>query len=375
MDTNRKVFRDFSPTLGAELRGIFGRNFNYSSTSLRRFIAQYIKKSKPSHIPHRPIEVMPTIPRVHLLDANSIVFTNQLIGNLEVKISSLVIDFLMGFGDKNSSLSSAVRAFDPTRKPSLSHCKQFLRLLKEAWVFYFNPIRGSQEGLTTDIYSDSLSSLRQWLLRDTIARKAYIPLASRTSADSHCFNITLYRARQPELEPAYLSNRQIFAVKLPASLLQGEAIIPVSPLESGEACLPIAVFHSTEETRIGFIQPLKHLLKHLRAYFLIFKKGCLQLRELFNLVKAGDRVSILSVDSNPLLKGSVVESPAEVEPVIGLLKCLRVRQKTILKGLFHLPSTIFNIAYFKKGVKQAFIPPLKGWVFPLLNITLFAGDF
>jgi len=56
MDTNRKVFRNSSPTLGAELRGIFSRGFNYFPSSLRRFEAKYIEELKLGYISHRPVE-------------------------------------------------------------------------------------------------------------------------------------------------------------------------------------------------------------------------------------------------------------------------------------------------------------------------------
>ena len=59
----------------------------------------------------------------------------------------------------------------------------------------------------------------------------------------------------------------------------------------------------------------------------------------------------MPIDGNALLKGSVVKSATKSDPVIGLLENLRVCSNVILKDLFHLSSTIFNIAYYRKGAK------------------------
>lgn len=352
MDTNRKVFGNSSPTTGAELRGIFGRNFNYSASgSLFRFPAQYIEKLKPSCISHRPVEGRSTIPGIHLLDADGIVSPNELIGNFEEKVPSLVSDLLVSFGYQYSSFLSTVRAFHSTGKPLLSTGKCILRLLKEAWVFYLSAIRGSEERLAANIYAYYLASFRQGAGGDIITGEGGIPFACRASPDGYRLYVTFNGARETELKSAYISDKKVFAIKPPASLFEGEAVIPVSAFKSREACLPIAVFHSAKETRIGFVQPFQHLLKDLRSYLSVFREASFQLRKLLNLVKSGDRTFMPAIDGDTLLKGSIVKPSAKSEPIVGFLECLRVRLKAIVEGLFHLLCTTFNIAYSREGDK------------------------
>ena len=163
MDTNGKVFRNSASTLGTKLSCIFGRNFDYFSSSFRRFEVEYIKKLKPSYISHRPIETVITIPRVHLFNTDSIILFKKLISNLKMKIPSLVSNPLIGFGNKYPRLLSSVRTFNSTRKPLLPHSKNILGFLKEVGVFYPFIFRGSEETLTANINTNYLASLRKWL--------------------------------------------------------------------------------------------------------------------------------------------------------------------------------------------------------------------
>ena len=268
-----------------------------------------------------------------------------------MEVSPLVIDFLMGFGYQHSGLLPAVRTFDPARQSLLSHGKLLLSYLKEAGIFYFIALRGSQKGLKSNIYPDSLPSLRQWLLTDIITGKTGIPLTSRASSDGYHLYVTLNGTGQPELEATYVSDSEILVIKFPTRLLEGEAIIPISAFEARKASFAIAVSNPPEKALIGFVQSLKDFLKHLRADTTIFWKGCLKFGELFNLAKARNRAFILAVDRDALLKGDVVEVSTEVKPMISSLNSLSIRLNAILKGLLHLPCTTFNMAYSSKGVK------------------------
>lgn len=212
MNTNRKAFGDSGTTSRAELRGVFGRDFNYFSSSLFRFEAKYIEELKPGYIPHRPIETIPAIPRVHFLNTDGVIPSNQLIGDLKVEIPSLIPYLLMSLSYQYSSFSPSVRAFYPVRQPLLSHSKNFFGLLKEAGVLYLLPIRSSKEGLKPDIYTYHSASLRQWLFWHILAGEAYIPFARRCSTNDYCFYVPVYGAGETELEPAYIFDREIFAI-------------------------------------------------------------------------------------------------------------------------------------------------------------------
>ena len=352
MDTNGEVFRNSSSTSGTELRGIFGRNLNYGATSLRRFITQYIKESKPSYIPHLPSEAMAkAIPRVHVLNIDSIISGNKPVGSLEMEISPLVIDLFVGLSDKDSGLTSTVRAFNSPGEPLLSHSQHSLRPLKEAWVPNLTPFRSSQKRLTTDIYTDHLTCLGERPIGNIIAGERSKPLPCGSSPNSDGLNVPFDRTGEAELECADIPDSEVFHIQLPTCLLQSERVIPILAFESGKASFAVTLPNPSEEASKGFVQFLKHILKNLRTYLSIFGKGILQLRELLNLVKAGDRAFVLFVDDDTLLKGSIVEAPAQVEPIFSLLESMRTRLNAILKSLFHLPCTVFSIAQFKKGDK------------------------
>ena len=373
MDTNRKVFRNSSSTLGAELRGVFSRHFNYFTPGLFRLEAKYIKEPKPSYISHRPCEVMVvTIPGVHLLNTDSIVIGNEPIGSLELEVSALISYLLVGFGYEDSSLPPSVRTFDPTREPLLSHSQDILRLFKEAGISNLLTIRCSEEGLAADIDADRFAGFRERPPGDILTGESGIPFACRASADGHCLYIALNGAGQPELEPANIANSKIFVFKFPAYLFKGETVIPISALEAGEASFPIAVLNTAKEAFVGFIQPFKNILEYLRAYLFIFWEGILHLRELFHLIESRDRAFVLLVDGDALLKRRVVEMPTKSEPILGSLKGLRVSLKAILESLFHLSYTILRIPQSRKGVKPCRASPS---VSPAINCGVLDGVF
>lgn len=87
MDTNGEVFRNFSPTAGAKLRGVPGRNLHHLLPSFRRFESQDGEKLEPGHISHLPSEAaVKAVPSTHVLNVNGIVCSNELVGKLKVKI-------------------------------------------------------------------------------------------------------------------------------------------------------------------------------------------------------------------------------------------------------------------------------------------------
>jgi len=352
MDTNRKVFRNPSPTLRAELRSIFSGNFSYFSPSFRRFEAKYAEELKPSYISHRPIEAMVVaIPRVHLFNEDSIVLSNQLIGNFEVEVLSLISHLFVGFGNKDSGFSSSMRTFNPTRESLLSLSECILSLLKEARIFYLLAIRGSKERFTANINADTFTSFRQRFFSDIITGEGNKPLISGCPTNGNCFNVSLNEAGKLELESAYFVDIKILALKSPACLLQGKAIVPVSTLETGKPSFLITVLNPAEEASVGFIQSLQHFLENLRAYLSVFWKGSFKFRELFYLLIERNRTMVLLVDSDTLFKSSIVEVSTEVKPMFSLVDSQGIRLDAILKRLFHLPCTKINIAHPEKEGK------------------------
>ena len=349
MNTNREVFRNSSSTLGAELSSVFGWNFNYRALSFFRFSLQDRKKPEPSHIPHLSRESMViAIEGRHVLNADSIVVFEKLVGNLEVKVSSLIVHLLKGLGDKNSSLLSAVRAFLSVRQSLLPLYEYILGCLEESGIAYLHTIGGSKKGFKPHIYTHAPASGRQGFGGHIIAGKAHIPLVSCTPADGNGLDYAFNWSRQPEFESANLANSEIFAFQFPTSLFQCKAIIPVPTLKSGESWL-FTILHPAKEGLVGFIKPLQDVLKYLRANFGVFRKNLFEVRKLLHLAIARDRAFILAIDHYSLLKGAVIKVTTQGKPSFGFLENLLISQKTIFETLFSLHNLI--MAYFKKGVK------------------------
>lgn len=347
MDTNRKVFSNPSSAAAAELRCVPSGNLDDSSGSFFRFPAQYIEEPKPSSVSHRPLKSCSAIPCIHLLNADGIVEVHKLVGYLKVKVPPLIGDFLMSFGYKDASLIPPVGAFDSPRESLLAHGQNIPRPLKEAGVADFHTFGGSQKGLKADIntYHFIVGGKRfQW---NILAGEADIPFARRAMADGNRLDSALYRVGEPELESADVPDSEVFAIQFPTSLFQREGVVAVPTLESREACFAIIILCAAKEALVGFVQALKHILKHLRANISIFRESCFKLRKLLNLLIAGNENSVMPVGGGALLQGGVVEMTTQRKPTLGFFNSLRAGTNSVFKRLSPLHN--LSIAQSKKG--------------------------
>jgi hypothetical protein len=250
----------------------------------------------------------------------------------------------MCFGNKKPSLLSTVRALNSTREALLSHGKHVLGLLKEAGVAYLCAIRHGEEGLAAHIDTHDFTSWKKHFIRHIITREDHKPLIGRASADNDRLDSTLNRTREPDLKSAYVADGEIFAIELPATLLEGEGVVSLLALESGKSSLAVSVLHPAKERLVGLIQAFNHILEALRAYNLIFWESLFKARKFLILVVPGDRLMVVPVGSDALFKGCVVEIATEVKPSDSVLDSLRVRLNAIFEGLFHCPVPSFSIA-------------------------------
>jgi hypothetical protein len=370
MDTNRKVFRNSSSTTRAELRGIFSWYLDDCSGSLFRFPAQYIEKTKPSSISHRPVECRSTIPSIHFLDADGIVEPDQLIGYLEVEIPSLLIDFIMGSGYQHPGFSPAARAFNPPGESLLSHGKNSPGVGKETGVAYLHTLGGSEKRLQSDIDTYRFACRGQWFKGYTIAGKTSIPLTCRTMADGHRLDVAFNRAGEPEFESADVLDIKVFTIQLPTRPFQGKGIISVSTLEPRETRFGVTVVKPAKEALIGSIQTFNYILKYLRAYFLILREGLLEFRKFLLLVKGRDGLVVMPVGTDTLFQGTVVELSAQRKPAFSFLNSLRAGLNSVLERLFPLHDSI--IPNIEKGGKPFRASPS---VSPALKSGVLDGVF
>jgi hypothetical protein len=345
MDTGTKVFGNPLPTLGAKLGRILGGHFDYLTTSLFRFEAKNIEEAKPGYIPHRPIKrFVVRVPAIHLFDANCAIVFEKLIGELKMKITSLVKYLLMGSGHKNPGLLSTVRALNSTREALLPHCKHVLRLLEEAWVADLCAVSHGEERLAAHINAYDFIRRGQRLCRHIFAGEAHIPPACRFPTNGDGLNIALNGTGEPDLECADIPDSEGFAIEFPASLFESKGIISISALKSGKPCFGIAILNPAKESLVGFIKTSNHFLKALRTYGLIFRERIFEAGEFFHLGMPGDRLVVMPVGCDALFKGGVVEMSTEVNPSGSVLDGLKIRLNAIFEGLSHCSVPLFTIA-------------------------------
>jgi hypothetical protein len=348
---NAEVFGDKTVAAGAQLRRVSGGFFSDFTTGLFRLEVKYLEEPEPGYVSHRPCKrPIIAIPSVHAFNVDGVVMPDKPVGGLEMKVPALIKYLLTGFGHKKPSFLSAMRALDSTRESLLPHGKLVLGFLKEARIANLDIIRGGKEQLTTYVNAHRFASRGKQLVRHVIAGENDKPLVCSTSANSDSLNVALDRAGEPYLENAYVADSEVFTIKLPATLFQGEGIVSVPALKSWEAGL-VTILHPAKERLVGLIKAFNHLLEALRTHVLIFRESIFEARELLNLVIPGNRLVVVPISGDALVQGCVVEMPTEVKPNGSVLNSLKIRPDAIFEGLFHLPCTETNIAYFESGVK------------------------
>ncbi len=347
MNTNTEVFRNSSPTLGAELRCVFGGDSDYLPTSACCLEGKYVKESKPGYISHRPIKSMSRKESRHILMVDNIVFFKKLVSHLKMEVPFLVADLFVGFGCKKSGFRPALRALLPSGKSLLSHFENLKKPLKEAGVINLIPVGSGEKRLTTDINTNFMSHLRKGNHGNILTRERDIPLISGGMVDGNSLDIALNRTGELELKSANPADSEVFTFQLPSRLLKGERMIPMFGLESWEPSL-FTCLNPAKECLVGLIQSLNNILKHLGADFLILGEGNLKGRKLFHLVKFRGGFTRFFEGHNSFLKGKIVELSAKKKPTRSILNCLFVGIDTILERLFPLHGlSIANIE--KKG--------------------------
>jgi len=348
MDTNRQIFRDSGSASGAELGRVFGGYSDYCPTSLLRFEGQYVKEPEPRRIIHSFIDGMIAIPSFHIFNTNGAVILDQLVGDLELKIPSLVGYLLTSFSNQDSCLFSAIRAFDSTAKTALFHYQYIVETIKEVGIADFSAIGESEKRLKPDINSHNLIRGGQCFERHFIAGEAGVPFIGWCPANGDGLDGTFNRAGQSQLEPADVPDREIFAIKFPALSFESETVIPIPTLETRKPCL-VTILNPYPKCLIGVIKPFQYLLKDLSIHLFIFRESHFKLRELFNLVITRNRAVVRVVGIFALLKCSIIKLATQNKPTLNFLDSFRVGSDTVLECFSPLHNS--SIAKLGMGVK------------------------
>ena len=196
-------------------------------------------------------------------------------------------------------------------------------------------IRVNKKMIDTNIYAYFSSSLREFFSRNVIAREGNEPFTSGSFSNGYSLNISLNRSGEKELKSTNISDIKIFTFNFPTSLLKGEGVIPVFRLKPRESSFAIFSFESLKEALKSSIYSLQHILETLRTYSLKLWKGFFKLWQLKHLFIDRNRLFVLPIDRDFLLKDKVIESPAYLKPFVTVSLCSLVYLSSIEVCLSH----------------------------------------
>lgn len=359
MNTNGKVFRNLFVAPRAYLACPLGRHFYYLTLSFCRFSLQNRKEVKPCYISHRPIETSKSFPTLKLLYVNSIIFFKQLLGDLKMKVFSLVKNFLVCLCYKHPCPVSSVRALELSGKCLLPGFEKVLGLLKKAGVAYLSIVRICQKRFATHVYANLLSRFKQWFGGNIVAGETDKPFAGRVFSDSYGFNVTFNGSMKNYLKSTNFGDGKVFSFKPPSCLFKGKTIIPIISLKSRIAHFFTGLDPSKESLK-GPIHSLYYVLKALGGDFIEFGKGLFKVGELFLLSVGSDGLLVEFPDIPSLLKAKIVENAAEVKNFLGFGKGILIGFNSVFKSFLHFVSLKRILSQKRSFVKknQRLISPL-----------------
>ena len=319
MNAVAQTFRHDSAAVETFLSRVSGGNWNYFAPSLGCFEAKDIEEPKPSHVSHRPVQ--PSIfscPSLHILNIDYIILSYQIPSNFEMEVPPLIGDLFVRFCEKDSCFPPSVASLYPMRDSLLSHFNQFFRLVQQTRIGNRVAFGVGQEPFAPDINTDFLASFRKRFDRNIIARECDKELAASRPAYRDSFDVSFNRSGQKEFEPTYTLDIEVSAFQLPASLLQREGIIRVFASKAREARLAVILLAAPEKRLECLILPLENILKRLRADSLEFGIFLFEFHQLSHLLIGGDRLFLLTIGVDMLLKGEIIEHTAEFKPLFAV---------------------------------------------------------
>lgn len=345
MNTNRKRFANNLATCRANLARIPGRNFNYaSSSSAFRLLDKKIKEFSPRNIRDgfAQVSILDHALYIQVFNIDFSILFNIEVGGFAKKIISLVSNFLVSFGNKQTRFLPAIRPTLFTTKISLPAPKKFCAFTKKLRVTNEVPLGISQEILNPNINPYLGITCRQGSDGNVIAGKHDKPLAGRTLFDCYVFDNALNRSGKKHLEPANILDIQIPTFKLPARLFERKRFISVSTFEAREPKLAL------EKELECFVESLKNVLKYLRTNCFELREIIFQANKLFHLSIGRNRFALFA-SSYSLLKSHVIESSTQPKPLMTIGFCFFVYYGPIFESsshFFFLGTSQYGLLHF-----------------------------
>jgi hypothetical protein len=313
MLTVSESLRDRETTLGAQYRCLLGIHGDRCATSLFRFVAQDTEELTPSSIANALSQavIFDHASDIQILVGDEVILLSQLSGYLMFKIKPLSLHLKVSFSYQDSSLPSPMRAFDPTRKPSLSLSQQLLTMSKILGIVYHRVIREHGEGLQADINPYGVDAgLLFWLVCQFTTEDG-IPLTTETF-EADCLNYPFDRAMQPDTDSPHILDVELISEPNAIAISrEGDRVEAVSGLKTRITWL-FSCLNSMKEGFERLIQSSQHILS---SRVVESSTPGILLADLFELVSL---VIVVSRDTllpgiTSLLESSVIEETSDIQ--------------------------------------------------------------
>lgn len=349
MNANRQFFGNDCTAGRAHLGCLPGGNFDHFLSSFCRFETKYIEESKPGYVPHGSIEAPPTVLAFELFYVNGVIFSNQLIGSLKMKVFSLIKNFFMCLCNQYPGFIPAIRSLLFSGKYLLPFGKQILGLLKKSKIIYFVALGVCQERCTAHIDAYPFTGLRKRPGQNIVTGKRDKPFIRRPSANSNRFNVSFNGAGEEQLEFPDVRDVKIFAFKPPTALPESKGIISVTALKTRKAWFT-TIFDAAKESSISPVQAYKNVLETLGANGFKFRKFLLKPGQLVHLVIKRHGNLSLFPDADSLFEGKVIKGSAYIQPLIAISLCVFIYFSFVEKGFSHLLFWAFMLTPFVTNI-------------------------
>jgi len=349
------------PTPRAILSSIAGIDSDVFSTGARSLIEKKRCKLSPSHIRDALSEAMivPHLIDIQILNGNDTEAIDDAPAILMGKVCPSVRYAFVDMSNHLSSFSSGWSSLRFLRQFALRFSQCLLISSKEARIRKSLTSGKGSEVNQTNINSYSLTRLWEKLVFH-FTSKAHKPLSCACVPNTAGFDFAFNRAMNDSFHCANFRQSDFVGIDGISTLWIGKAVIPASSTKSRVAWL-LSGFYSSKESLKSKVNPHSHILQYLtmnsrKRWSLFF-----QCREHIDLVIHTKRLLPFLPNCFPLLKKMIVEPSALIQSILHSCSLACRRIESIAKGYF---MHEYSVAYFRKGIKRAFIPPLKGWVFP-----------
>ena len=309
----RESFRDSGSALTAHLRGPAGVHSDHLTTSLFRFVRRDRNERCPADIAdgfgemrvaHHPSDTQ-------FLEFDLIETSDQIVGDFVMEIRPATLDRLMLLRQKSDGFPAPFAVLPAAGNPALCRLQLAFGLLQMAGIF--NPLTRGQRGehFDAEVDPDRLAGFGERFGRRGLNRENDIPAIS-LSPDRTPFDLPSNRSRKTDANRADFRQPQFVAFEAESGLRVGEGVIPILAFESRVA-RRLTVFDPAEECLEGSVRPLKYVLQDLGMDLFQIGAEVFDGRQLGALKGEVNRDAVDSISLTPLLDGSVVQFPANIE--------------------------------------------------------------